>query len=114
MNTPTDVVPADFPRGVLSALAGVQPKLSVRLIDGKYVAGWTADELRCRHANSEDIVQHLVIYSQRKDIENPDWTHQFNLGRTERALASKGRSGEWDVTVDEQAWIMVRLRALLG
>ena len=112
MNTPS-VVPADFPRGVPAAVPGVQPKLCVRLIDGKYVVGWTADELRSRHANCEDIVQHLVIYSQRKKIENPDWTHEFNLGRTERALASKGRSGEWDVTVDEQAWIMSRLRMLL-
>jgi hypothetical protein len=112
MNTPF-VVPADFPRGVPAAVPGVQPKLCVRLVDDKYVAGWTADELRCRHAYCDDLVQQLVIYSQRKDIENPDWTHEFNLGRTERALASKGRSGEWDVTVDEQAWIMSRLRMLL-
>lgn len=112
MNTQTEI-PADFPRGVLASLPGVQPKLAVRLIDGKYIADWTADELRCRHAYCEDLVQQLVAYSQRKDIENPDWTHEFNLGRTERALASKGRSGEWDVTVEEQAWIMSRLRMLL-
>ena len=108
------VVPADFPRGIPAAVPGVQPKLCVRLVDDKYVAGWTADELRCRHANCDDLVQQLVTYSQRKSAENPDWTHEFNLSRTERAMASKGRSGEWDVTVDEQAWIMARLRALLG
>lgn len=108
------VVPADFPRGIPAAVPGVQPKLCVRLVDDKYVAGWTADELRCRHANCDDLVQQLVTYSQRKSAENPDWTHEFNLSRTERAMASKGRSGEWDVTVDEQAWVMGRVRALLG
>jgi len=113
MTTDTSI-PPDFPRGELSAVAGVQPKLCVRLLDGKYVAGWTDEELRIRYANCEDLVQQLTAYVIRKATENPDWTKEFNLGRLEKALARKGRSGEWDVTTDEQAWIMACLRTTLN
>lgn len=113
MNTPT-IVPADFPRGIPAALPGVQPKLAVRLVDDKYVAGWTEEELLLRHASCEDLAQQFVPYAQRKSAEHPEWTHDSTLERIGRALASKGQSGKWDVTVDEQAWIMARLRALLN
>lgn len=110
----TTAVPADFPRRVLAAVPGIQPKLCVRLVGDKYVSGWTDEELQCRHDNCQDLVCQLVAYAIRKATENPDWTLEFNLDRIEKALANKGRSGEWDVTTDEQAWIMVQIRATLG
>lgn len=107
-------VPADFPRGIPAAVPGVHPKLCVRLIDGKYVSGWTNEELYCRYDNCEDLARQLVSYVTRKAIENPDWTREFNLNRLEKALASKGQSGVWDITTDEQVWIMARTKAILG
>jgi len=107
-------IPEDFPRGILAAVAGVQPKLCVRLVDGKYVAGWTNEELLVRYTNCEDLVQQLTTYVSRKALENPDWTIEFNLKRLEKALAGKGQSGEWDVTVVEQGWIMGRIRTNLN
>ncbi len=113
MTTSTSI-PADFPRGELAAVAGVQPKLCVRLVAGKYVVGWTDEELRIRYANCEDLMQQLTAYVNRKATENPEWTKEFNLDRLKKALASKGRSGEWDVTTDEQAWIVARIRTNLN
>jgi len=111
MTTKT-TVPADFPRGNLAAVAGVQPKLCVRLIDGKYVSGWTEEELLCRYENCEDMAHQLVSYLIRKANENPDWTREFNLNRVAMAMAAKAQRGEWDITTDEQAWIMARIQAI--
>jgi hypothetical protein len=98
--TSSSLLPANFPRALLlGAVSGAQPKLLVRRIDGEYC---------------ENLVQQLVAYSRRKETENPDWTHEFNLERTTKALVQKGRTGEWDITVDEQAWMMGRIRGLLG
>lgn len=105
-------VPADFPRGILAAVAGVQPKLCVRLIDGKYVSGWTEEELLSRYENCEDLAHQLVSYLTRKATENPDWTREFNLNRVVNALAVKAQRGEWDITTEEQAWIMARIQAI--
>jgi hypothetical protein len=113
--TSSSLIPANFPRALLGgAVSGAQPKLLVRLIDGEYVAGLTDDELLSRHNYCEDLVQQLVAYSLRKATANPEWTHEFNLARTTEALAEKGRTGEWDVTVDEQRWMMSRIVELLG
>lgn len=111
MNTVTKI-PADFPRGILAAVAGVQPKLCVRLIDGKYVSGWTEEELLCRYDNCEDLAHQLASYLTRKAAENPDWTREFNLNRVAKALAAKAQSGEWDITTEEQAWIVARIQAI--
>lgn len=113
--TSSSLLPANFPRASLvGAVPGVQPKLLVRLIDGEYVSGLTDDELLRRHDYCEDLVQQLVAYCRRKETANPEWTHEFNLARTTKALAEKGRMGEWDVTVDEQRWMMARIVELLG
>jgi hypothetical protein len=112
--TSSSLLPANFPRALLlGAVSGAQPKLLVRRIDGEYVTGLTDDELLSRHDYCENLVQQLVAYSRRKETENPDWTHEFNLERTTKALVQKGRTGEWDITVDEQAWMMGRIRDYL-
>ncbi len=113
MSTVTSI-PADFPKGVLAAVSGVHPKLCVRLVDGKYIAGWTDEELLCRYENCEDLAHQLVTYLDRKAHEHPDWTREFNLSRLEKALISKGQRGEWDITREEQVWIMARIQAIWG
>lgn len=113
--TSSSLLLANFPRALLlGAVSGAQPKLLVRGIDGEYVTGLTDDELLSRHDYYEDLVQQLVAYSLRKSKANPDWTHEFNLARTTKALAENGRTGKWDVTIDEQAWMMARIIKLLG
>lgn len=108
-------VPADFPRSELTgAVPGVQAKQLARLIDGQYIIGWTEEERAARHEYCEDLVQQLVSYCQRKSRENAHWTHEFNFERMSRGLAQKSRTGEWDVTVDEQAWMTARIRLQLG
>lgn len=67
-------IPENFPRGLFAAVPGVHPKLCVRLADGKYVSGWTEEELRRRYDNCEDMACQLVTYATRKATENPDWT----------------------------------------
>lgn len=85
-------VPDDFPRGgPVGAVAGVLPKLLARYIDGQYVVGWTDDELCWRHEYCEGLVRQLVLNWGRKERENPDWSHDFNLERISRGVAKKAR-----------------------
>lgn len=108
-------LPDDFPReGPIGAVSGAQPKLVARALDGKYVVGWTEQELLGRHDYCEDLVQQLVAYCLRKAQENPDWSHEFNFDRMARGLVQKVQAGKWDVTPDELAWMTGRIRSLLG
>lgn len=89
-------VPDDFPRGSpVGAVAGVLPKLLARYIDGQYVVGWTDEELRLCHRYCEGLVQQLVLNRGRKERENPDWSHDFNLERMSQGVArmARGRVG---------------------
>jgi hypothetical protein len=113
--SPSSVVPEDFPReGPTVSIAGVQPKIAARFIDGKYVVGWTPEELRERYESCEDLARQLASYCTRKALENPDWAREFNLQRTARGMSEKVTGGHWDVTKAEQLWIMERVRHLLG
>ncbi|KVD78106.1 hypothetical protein WS62_29475 [Burkholderia sp. ABCPW 14] len=107
-------VPGDFPREPLKTLlSGTHPKLGLRKIDGKIYAGLTEDELAERYEGCEDLAQQLAAYCLRKARENPDWTREFNLERTEKGVAKKCRD-EWDLSAAEQAWVVKRMRAILG
>lgn len=108
------MVPPDFPRGEgMASIAGVQPKVAVRIIDGQYIAGWTPEELQERYESCEDLARQLAAYCTRKAAENPAWTSDYNLQRTARGMSEHARVGRWDVTVAEQEWIMQRVRLLL-
>lgn len=110
----TSIVPNDFPReGPIVSIAGVQPKMAARLIDGKYVVGWTPEELQERYESCEDLARQLASYCVRKALENPDWSREFNLQRTARGMSEKVMGGHWDVTAAEQVWVMERVRLLL-
>lgn len=115
MSDVTTFVPNDFPRhDTISAVAGVQPKLVVRLVDGQYVAGMTDAELYERYSGCEDLAQQLADYCRRKATEHPEWSRAFNLERAARGLASKVESGRWEFSSAEQGWVMQRCAVLLG
>ncbi|USU18909.1 hypothetical protein [Paraburkholderia fungorum] len=107
MSTP---VPDDFPRDLApAALSGAQPKLAVRMIDGKFVAGLTAEERAERWAVCEDLAHQLVPKAVKDAARNPDHSHDETLRRIRRAIEGKG----W-LSVVETGWLMERLRDLLG
>jgi hypothetical protein len=107
MSTP---VPDDFPRDVTPAsLSGAQPKLAVRMIDGKFVGGLTAEERAERWTVCEDLAHQLVPKTIKDAAKNPEHSHDETLRRVRRAIEGKG----W-VSVLEADWLMARLRVLLG
>lgn len=108
-----DGIPEDFPlEPELGAVSGVQPKLLVREIDGRYVAGRTVDEYRERYEACDDLSQQLLAYCLRKAIEHPEWAREYNLERTRKGLAQQVAAGVWEVSAAEQAWVMHRVALL--
>lgn len=108
-------VPMDFPRATTPAsVPGVQPKLIASRVDGRYLTGPTDEEIWGRYSMCEDLAQQLAVYCQRKALQSPQWTREFNLERAARGLAEKVRQGTWDVSVAEQQWVMSRVRSVLG
>ena len=108
-------VPDDFPRDTnLSSVSGVQPKLPVRLVEGRYIVGLTEGEFLLRYEYCDDLVQQLVAYCQRKADEHPEWSHEITLERMAKGVALKGESGEWDITENEQQWMVSQIKLLLG
>ncbi len=96
-------VPADFPRRSGStAVSGMQPKLGVRLIGGKFVEGWTDEELHARFDACVDLVEQLTVYCHRKLAELPDESLSALLPRVRKSVEAK----DWVVSVDELDWIM--------
>lgn len=108
------VIPDDFPReqppGVVT---GVQPKLVVRLIDGKYYTGLTEDELWERYDICEDLAQQLAGYATRKMSEH-GWLVDDVLRRVEASVVKKVSTRVWEFSPAEIAWTMKRTRELLS
>lgn len=108
-------IPADFPRNYSAgSVSGVQPKLLVRKVGDRYLGGLTEEELWLRYDNCEDLAVQFAVYCRRKAGENPDWTHEYNLERAATGLAQKVKSGVWDITPEEVAWITARIKKILG
>lgn len=104
--TPHQQVPPDFPRSVPpAAVGGAQPKLTGRLIDGKFVQGHTDEELFARYDICLDLVAQLTAYVQRKLAEQPGATVEMWLPKVKVSVEGKG----WGLTADEIDWIMVKL-----
>ena len=102
-------VPADFPwQPILTSLAGAQPKLAGRLINGKYVVGLTADERYVRWDMCEDLAQQLVSKALKDAAKFPRHSNDVTLGRVRRAVEDKG----WTEGT-ETDWLIERLRVLL-
>lgn len=99
----------DFPRKPFGAsLAGSQPKLAVRSVDGRYRVCRTDQELLERYDTCEDLAQQLASNCARKASEHPSWTLDFNLSRAREGVARKVACGQWNVSAEEPRWVMAR------
>lgn len=102
----TEQIPEDFPRARHPAsVSGFQVKVPGRLVDGKFVDGWTAAELFARFDACSDLVEQFTAYCHRKLVELPEATLENLLPRMRRGVANKG----WDLTEAELDWIMARV-----
>lgn len=106
-------VPDDFPRDQdLGSVTGVQPKLLVREVEGRYQSGPTDEELWVRYDACEDLASQLSAYVSRK-IGTSGLSPDVALTRAERGMRLKVDAGEWDFSQAEVAWVMQRTRQLL-
>jgi hypothetical protein len=109
---PEAVTPADFPRDTeMGAVAGVQPKIAVRKIDGKFVTGLTEEELYSRYTVSHDMLNQLVdlCQSELDERKNVDVGELFR--EVKEGVAGKR---DWGFTEAERHWLMVQLCARMG
>jgi hypothetical protein len=107
-------IPDDFPRdSILGSVTGVQPKLLVREVDGRYQAGLTEEELWVRYDVCEDLAGQLSEYVRRK-IATAGVSRDVALSRAERGARLKVDLGEWEFSQPELAWVMKRTKELLS
>nr|WP_315593687.1 hypothetical protein [uncultured Cupriavidus sp.] len=105
---PNDV-PEDFPRVAMPAVVtGVQPKIAVREVDGRYVAGQTEEERYERWDVCEDLARQLVRVAQKDEDERPEQSREETLKRVRISVSQKGWCSE-----DELDWLIGRLAVLL-
>ncbi|WMY07292.1 hypothetical protein [Paraburkholderia phenoliruptrix] len=106
-------VPDDFPRNQdLGSVTGVQPKLLVREVDGRYQSGPTDEELWVRYDACEDLASQLSAYVSRK-IASSGLSPDVALTRAEKGVRLKVDAGEWGFSQREMAWVIKRTRQLL-
>lgn len=59
-------IPADFPRDTpLASVPRTQPKLAVRLVDGRYITGHTDEEWLERYQDCEGLAQQFTACCTR-------------------------------------------------
>ncbi|AZG14506.1 hypothetical protein EHF44_14275 [Cupriavidus pauculus] len=106
-------VPDDFPRQPdPGSVTGVQPKLLVREVDGRYQSSLTEEQRWVRYDACEDLASQLAAYASRK-ITTSGLSSDVALTRAERGVRLKVDAGEWDFSQREVAWVMKRTRQLL-
>jgi hypothetical protein len=106
-------VPDDFPRDQdLGSVTGVQPKLLVREVNGRYQSGLTEEQLWARYDACEDLASQLSAYATRK-MSTSGMSRDVALRRVEKGVRFKVDSGTWDFSQAEVAWVMKRVQRLL-
>ncbi|MDN8037079.1 hypothetical protein [Burkholderia vietnamiensis] len=106
-------VPSDFPREPdPGSIAGVQPKLLVREVEGRYQCGLTDEQLWVRYDACEDLAIQLSAYASRK-IASSGLSPDVALTQAEKGMRLKVDNGQWDLSQSEVAWVMKRTRQLL-
>jgi len=107
-------LPDDFPREPdPGSVTGVQPKLLVREVDGRYQSVLTDEQLWVRYDACEDLARQLCAYASRK-ITSSGLSPEVASVRAEKGLRLKVDAGEWDFSQREVAWVMKRTRQLLS
>ncbi|WP_167401269.1 DUF2442 domain-containing protein [Paraburkholderia eburnea] len=103
-------IPNDFPaNSSATSLAGAQPKLAVRKIAGRFVAGLTARERYARWDVCEDLAQQLVAKALKDAERFPENSREMTLRRVRQAIEGKAWTSEL-----ETDWLIERLRLLLA
>ena len=106
-------IPKDFPREpVVASLAGVQPKLSVRLnvVSGKYVSGPTEQDVQERYEVCADLVTQLVAKCHAN--RDSKYVHLSEVQILERLLAQL-LATDWGAAA-EMRWVIRRAASDLG
>ncbi|GAB7545555.1 hypothetical protein [Cupriavidus sp. 8B] len=102
-------VPADFPRIKIPAVVtGAQPKICVREIDGRYVAGQSEEERFERWDICEDLAQQLLPVAKKDEAKRPEHSREKTLRRVRISVSHEGWCSE-----EELDWLIGRLGALL-
>lgn len=109
-STDPAAIPDDFPRTTPGSLAGVQPKLTARLIDGQYVEGMTYEELFARYEACEDLAKQLAAYARRKRVELQEMPLEELLRRLRAGIVKK----RFDLDAPELDWVMRRVTEEMG
>lgn len=104
---PEVLVPEDFPQDPFPAsLAGAQLKVVACEIDGRYLVGLTEDERRGRYRMCADLVEQLIAYTEKKQLQRGDLTMTALLDEIDASVRRKG----WELGSVEFDWIMRRVR----
>lgn len=107
-------VPEDFPRqSTPGAVAGTQPKLLVRRVEGRYKTALTDEQLRTRYEACEDLARQLFEYASRK-LGIFGWSSDEALNKIEESVARRVSAGDWDLSPDEIGWVVKRTQQLLS
>lgn len=102
-------VPEDFPRVAIPAVVtGVQPKIGVLEIDGRYVVGQTEEERYERWDICEDLALQLLPVARKDETAHPGQERERTLRRVRVSVSQKGWCSE-----DELDWLIGRLATLL-
>lgn len=111
-SSPESCPPPDFPcEKPLGSVSGVAPKLLVRKVGNKYVAGPTEDEVHQRYLCCFDLVSQLVAYCHRKLSENSSMGIEELHAKVALALRAKV---EWGFSEQEEEWMMTHLCLRMG
>lgn len=106
-------IPDDFPRETYTgAVAGAQPKLLAREVDGRYQSALSDEELWVRYDACDDLAAQLAEYASRK-VATAGLSPDVALSRAEKGVRAKVDAGEWGLSQREADWVMKRTRQLL-
>ena len=106
-------LPDDFPREPdPGSVTGVQPKLLVREVDGRYQSGLSQEQLWVRYVACEDLAAQLCEYASRK-MSTSGMSRDVALRKVEKGVRLKVASGTWEFSQAEVAWVMKRTQQLL-
>ncbi|VVE37649.1 hypothetical protein PCO31110_04022 [Pandoraea communis] len=109
-----EAIPEDFPRdSTISTMPGYQPKIGVRRVEGKYIAGYTEDELRERYDECVRLSGQLASYCRRKMAEKK-WGLDEAINRVESSVRAKVSTGEWKLSNQECEWMLEKMRKRLA
>lgn len=103
-------VPTDFPRRGVASVGGAQPKLVGRMVHGRFVEGWTDDELLTRYEACRDLAEQLSEYAKRKRVQMPE----LPLREFLRHLRASVERKCWDIDAEELNWVMGRVAVTMG